>query len=76
MPKRYEDIQLLFELLNSCVSQMEPEEKRASITFIIANLIIRNLDKVEGLGILEVTKLLLTSEDENNAPVLQVYYIS
>jgi len=70
------DIKLLSELLNSCIGQMAPEEKRASIAFIIANLIIENLDKVEGLGILEIIKLLLTSENGNNASQLQVFYIS
>lgn len=70
------DIRLIFELLNSCISEMTPEDKRASITFVVTNLIIENLDAVEGLGVLEIIKLLLTSENVNMASKLQVFYIS
>ena len=72
--KNSEDIQQLFELLNSHIRQMEPEDKRVSITFIIANLIIENFDKIEGIGILEIIKHMLTSEKGNNTS--QLFYVS
>lgn len=66
-----------FKRLNEYVKSIEgSDERRASIVFIITNLLSQNCDKIESFGILEVVKEMLScSGGEDPASSLTFYVV-
>lgn len=73
-------VEELFGVLNNYIQTIKgTDEKRASIAYCIANLLIENCDLVEGLGVLEMVKELLNRpmvNKENMSVDLSLFYVA
>jgi hypothetical protein len=69
----------LLKRLNECIGDLEDlDEKRSSILFCIANLLVQNCDDVESLGLLEIVRDLLINtevEEKSNSRRPMTFYI-
>ena len=67
----YQEVEKSFKRLNKFIQNLEgTNEKVASLTYILTNILIENLKRIEGLGILETIKhYLLNDGSTRGVPV-------